>query len=304
MRIVFFGGGAFGIPALKLLAERHDVALAVCPPSRPAGRKMRLAPCPVAVAAQALSLPILEAGECPVSAVREKRPDALAVCDYGLRLSDDVLGIAPALNIHPSLLPRWRGAAPVARAIWAGDKRTGVTIMQIDSGIDTGAILLQEEIGIPPDADCGDMNEVLSEAGARLLLQALAEKPSLRPQAPEKATYARKICAAERALDFSKPAQEIALQVRALSPTPSAHAFWHGMRIKILRARAIDAEFSSAPGTPMLDGYAIRIACGEGALIPLRLQKEGSKEMDTEEFVRGLRVPPPGTLFQSAPPKR
>lgn len=302
MRVVFFGTGAFGVAALRMLAATHEVRQVFCPPPRRAGRKLR--PTFVAAAASALSLPLCESETVEETAriIKEHRPDVVVVCDYGKLLPPEVLCAAPrgALNIHPSLLPRWRGAAPIRSTLLAGDKKTGVTIMQMDSGLDTGAVLLQEEMPVPPDADCGALSELLSAAGAKLLLRALQENPQPQPQEKTGACYAAKIHPADCVLNFNNPAETLARQVRALSPAPGARAFWEsGEMLKIYAARAVAAD--AAPGKVLsANANGVVVACGKGALALLRLQRAGRGILDAADFVRGFHGAPP-SAFQLPP---
>ena len=301
MRVVFFGGGAFGVPALRMLAQAHEVRMVLCPPPRPAGRKLRPASAPAAAAARALSLPLCES-ESAEKTARECRPDVVVACDYGKILSPEVLRLAPrgAINIHPSLLPRWRGAAPIQRTLMAGDKTSGVSIMQMDSGLDTGAILLQETLPVADGINCGELSGVLAEAGASLLLRALRENPPPRPQEKTGACYAAKIRPAECALNFADSAESLERKVRALSPTPGARAFWDGGKmLKVYAARAVNA--SGAPGEVLsADADGVVVACGTGALSLLRLQQAGRRILDAADFARGFRGATP-PAFQPPP---
>ncbi|MGI9298308.1 MAG: methionyl-tRNA formyltransferase, partial [Gammaproteobacteria bacterium] len=216
----------------------------------------------------------------------------------GKLLSLEVLLSAPGggVKVRPSLLPRWRAAAPIPRTILAGDEKTGVTIMQMDSGLDTGAILLREETPVPADADCGELGDILSEMGAKLLLRALRENPPPRPQENTGARYAAKIRPAERILDFNESAETLARRVRAFSPSPGARAFWKdGEMIKITAARAVDAPGASgAPGEILsADADGIVVACGGRALSLLRLQRAGRGIVAAADFARGFRGAPP-----------
>ena len=289
MRLVFFGGGGFGIPALQLLAQTHDIRQVFCPPPRPAGRKMRATNCALSVAAAQMALPISE-GKITAAEVRAHSPQAMIVCDYGHLLSPEILQCAPlgALNIHPSLLPQWRGAAPIVRAILSGDAHTGVSVMQMDAGLDTGDILLQESLAIVPPINGGELSAVLSDMGARLLLRALQNKPLPRAQDSGRATYATKIVAAERDVDFCDEAATLVRQVRAFAPMPGVRAMWGGHMIKIIAAHEV--AVGGAPGAVLAAGdEGIVVGCGKNALALTRLQQAGKKMMAVGEFVRGLR---------------
>ena len=293
MRVVFFGSGDFGVPALHCLAAEHEVVRVCCPPPHPAKRHLHSLSCAAAAAAKQSALPLSES-ESLEEIAAECRPDVVIVCDYGKLLSPQVLAIAPrgALNIHPSLLPRWRGAAPVQRTILAGDKTTGITIMQMDAGLDTGAILLQKQISVAPDICCGDLRRLLAADGAALLLQALRDNPPPQPQKESDVRYAAKIRPADYVLNFNHSAEMLARQIRALSPLPGARILHGDEIIKVYAAR--ETSGGGAPGRLLsADKNGIVVACGAGALTLLRVQKPGRRIMDAAEFVRGWRDIPP-----------
>ena len=288
MRIVFFGGGGFGIAALHMLAETHDIQHVFSPPPRPAGRKMRITSCPLAAAAQGMALPLTE-NHSTADEIRKHEPDAVVVCDYGVILPPDMLTVAArgALNIHPSLLPKWRGPAPIARAIMAGDSKIGVSIMQMDAGLDTGAVLAQQQTPVLPDADYGIIHATLAEAGAELLLSVLRDNPPPVPQDSALATYAHKILKDERVLNFSQPAEILERQIRALSP-PGARAWWGDSPLIISAAQTTNDK--GAPGEVLsADEHGIVVGCGKNALRLLRLQKPGGQAMDAAALLRGRR---------------
>jgi methionyl-tRNA formyltransferase len=233
--------------------------------------------------------------------LRDAAPDVLVVAAYGLILPQEVLeipaGLRPgwsprltAINIHASLLPRWRGAAPIARAIEAGDESTGITIMQMDAGLDTGPMLLAEAVSIPPDATSGALTDTLAGLGARLIVEALSRVDELvaTPQ-PDGATYAPKIGKAEAWLDWSQPNRILACRVRAFDPFPGASTLLQGAPIKVWRAVAVAAHSASAPGT-VTDASAdgVTIACGDGALRVTELQRPGGKRLSAREFLAGF----------------
>ncbi len=299
LRLVFMGTPDFAVPALDALAEAgHDIACVYTQPPRAAGRGQKPRPSPVQRAAEARGL--------AVRSPRGLRKDAAARADfaaleanaavvvaYGLILPADVLA-APRLgcvNIHASLLPRWRGAAPIQHAILAGDAESGVTIMQMDEGLDTGPMLLSEAVPIGPDTTASDLHDVLAALGARLIgpaLDGLADG-SLAPesQPEEGATYAAKLTRADGALDWSQPADALDRQVRALTPWPGTWTQLGGAPLKVLAAEP--AGGAGAPGT-VLDG-ALTIACGTGALRLLQVQRGGKKPMAADAFLRGQPVP-------------
>jgi methionyl-tRNA formyltransferase len=303
MRIVFMGTPDFSVPVLDALVDAgHEIACVYCQPPRPAGRGKKDRPSPVQVRAKALGLPVRH----PVSL---KSPEAQAdfaaldadvgvVVAYGLILPQAVLD-APrhaCLNIHASLLPRWRGAAPIQRAIMAGDAETGVCIMQMEAGLDTGPVLLRHALPIGAEETAGELHDRLSALGASAIVEALHDLPSLtpEPQPEEGVTYAHKIDKAEAAIDWSGDAEEIGRTIRGLSPFPGAWTMAGGKRVKLLRVRAVDG--SGAPGT-VLDGA--KIACGAGAVELIEVQPEGKSPMSAEEWLRGARLSP-GTRLGDA----
>ncbi len=294
MKIVFMGTPDFSVPILDALAARHDIAAVYTQPPRPAGRGKELRPTPVHARATQLGLPVRH----PVglrspdeqAAFAALGADIAVVVAYGLILPQPILD-APrhgCLNIHASLLPRWRGAAPIHRAIMAGDTETGICIMQMEAGLDTGPVLLREATAIGTEETTADLHDRLSEMGAHLILDALATLPSLTPtpQPSEGVTYATKIDKAEARIDWTRPATDIDRQIRALSPFPGAWCMADGERLKLLRSRL--APGSGAPGT-VLNG--LTIACGSGAVQITLAQREGKKPQDPTEFLRGFTLP-------------
>ena len=231
--------------------------------------------------------------------VRALRPDALVVAAYGLLLPPALLDAAPygALNIHASLLPRWRGAAPIQRALLAGDRESGISIMQMDAGLDTGPVLAQSSLTIAADEDAGSLHDRLAELGARMIVHTLAElkagRVRARPQPASGVTYAGKIAKPETRLDWSKPASELERVVRAFRPAPGAFALLDEAPIKIWRAHVVDAN--GAAGT-VLHGEGIVVACGEYALSLSEVQRAGARRMSAAEFLRG-RPLSPGARF-------
>jgi methionyl-tRNA formyltransferase len=289
------GSPDFAVPALFALhSAGHDIAAVYCQPPRPAGRCYDPRPCAVHVAAEHLRLPV----RTPVrlrsdpAAQREFTTldlDAAVVAAYGLILPPAMLS-APrrgCLNIHASLLPRWRGAAPIHAAVLAGDAETGVTVMQMDAGLDTGPILLAGTVPIPPRATTGTLHDVLADLGARLILRALAENPAPHPQAEQGATYAPKLTKEDGRLNWTEPAEALDRHVRAMDPWPGAFTTWQGILLKVLSA-------APAPGAgragEVLNG-SLRVACGEGALELQRVQLAGGRAMNAAEFLRGHSIP-------------
>lgn len=295
MRIIFMGTPDFSVPVLDALVEAgHELACVYSQPPRPAGRGKRDRPSPVQARAEALGLevrhPLSLKGAEAQAEFAALEADVAVVVAYGLILPQAVLD-APArgcLNIHASLLPRWRGAAPIQRAIMAGDDRTGVCIMQMEAGLDTGPVLLRREIPIGAEETAGELHDRLSSLGAESIVEALARLDALVPEAqPEDGvTYAAKIDKAEAALDWSQPAEAVSRQIRALSPFPGAWTEVAGQRVKLLGARVEEGE--GRPGE-VLD-EALLVACGTGALRITRAQRAGKGQQAAEEFLRGFPV--------------
>ncbi|SMX40525.1 methionyl-tRNA formyltransferase [Maliponia aquimaris] len=296
MRIVFMGTPDFSVPVLDaLVAAGHDIACVYCQPPRPAGRGKKDRPTPVHMRAEALGLPVrhpvsLKTPEAQAEFAALK-PDVAVVVAYGLILPQAILD-APrhgCLNIHASLLPRWRGAAPIHRAIMAGDAQTGVCIMQMEAGLDTGPVLLREAIPIGDTETTGDLHDRLSALGARLIVEALARLDTLipHPQPDEGVTYSAKIDKGEAAVDWSRPAEEVSRLIRGLSPFPGAWTTAQGERIKLLGAEPATGQ--GAPGTTLDD--ALTVACGSGALRVTRAQRAGRGAQDAATFLMGFPLP-------------
>ncbi|WP_322894682.1 MULTISPECIES: methionyl-tRNA formyltransferase [unclassified Yoonia] len=292
MRIIFMGTPEFSVPVLEaLVAAGHDIAAVYTQPPRPAGRGKKDRPQAVHARAEALGLPVRH----PVSLRNAEaqaefaalEADIAVVVAYGLILPQPVLD-APrlgCLNIHASLLPRWRGAAPIHRAIMAGDTETGVCIMQMEAGLDTGPVLLREAIDIAPVETTGDLHDRLSALGARLVVDALTLLPALTaaPQPEEGVTYASKVDKSEARVDWHQPATMVARQINGLSPFPGAWCDVAGERVKLLGA--VVAHGTAAPGT-VLSGFTI--ACADGAVTVTKAQREGKRAMPAAEVLRGL----------------
>jgi len=296
MRIIFMGTPDFAVPTLDAVhAAGHEIAAVYTQPPRPAGRGKAATLSPVQRRADALGLPV----RSPVSlkdadeqaALAALEPDALVVAAYGLILPQAVLDapVWDALNVHASLLPRWRGAAPVQRAILAGDVDTGVTIMAMEAGLDTGDMLAVERLAMG-ERTAGDLTRALAEIGARLMVAVLADPGAFDPQPqPEHGiTYAAKIAKAEARLDFSRSADEVVRQVRAFAPAPGAWFEQAGERVRVLAA-TVAAQGSAAPGT-VVDGD-LSIACGTGAIRPTLVQRAGRAAMAPAELLRGFPIP-------------
>lgn len=291
MRIVFMGTPVFAVAALEaLVAAGHEIAAVYTQPPRPAGRGQQPRPSPVQARAEALGLPVRH----PVSlrnaeaqaAFAALGADVAVVVAYGLILPQAVLD-APrmgCLNIHASLLPRWRGAAPIHRAVMAGDAETGVCIMRMEAGLDTGPVILRAAIPIQPEDTTGDLHDRLADLGGRLVVDALARLPDLVPeaQAAEGVTYAAKIDKAEARIDWTRPAAEVLRQIHGLSPLPGAWCMAGGERVKLLRGRSVPGQ--GVPGTVLRDFV---IACGSGAVEVTELQREGKRAMPVGQALLG-----------------
>ncbi|AUQ71956.1 methionyl-tRNA formyltransferase Fmt [Phaeobacter inhibens] len=295
MRIVFMGTPDFSVPVLDALVEAgHDIAAVYCQPPRPAGRGKKDRPTPVHARAEALGFEVRH----PVSLKDAQQQaefaalnaDVAVVVAYGLILPQAVLD-APrqgCLNIHASLLPRWRGAAPIHRAIMAGDAQTGVCIMQMEAGLDTGPVLMREATDIGAEETTAQLHDRLSEMGAELIVQALTQLTNLTPvvQPDDGVTYAHKIDKAEARVDWTRPAVEVDQQIRGLSPFPGAWCEIDGQRVKLLASRVVDG--AGAAGRVLDD--SLRIACGEGAVELLKLQRAGKGAQEREIFLRGFPI--------------
>ncbi len=298
MKIIFAGTPEFARVALTALhAAGHTVEAVLTQPDRPAGRGMKLKSSPVKQEALRLGLPVLQ----PISLKTQEIQDVLralnaelmVVAAYGLILPQVVLDMPRhgCLNIHASLLPRWRGAAPIQRAILAGDTETGITIMQMDAGLDTGAMLRCDAIPIAVDDTSASLHDKLAVLGGQAIITALDQlgRGSLKsiPQSDEGACYAAKISKAEAMLDFSRPATELARAVRAYNPAPGAATMLHGLPLKIWSAH-IAADQSGVPGTVVaVDAQSIVVACGMGALGITEVQPAGGKRQSASQFLAG-----------------
>jgi methionyl-tRNA formyltransferase len=303
--LMFMGTPEFAATVLAgLIDAGHCIRAVYTQPPRPSGRGHRLQPSPVQALAERHGLQV----HCPTSLrsagaqaeFAALGADAAVVAAYGLILPTAVLQ-APrlgCLNVHASLLPRWRGAAPIQRAILAGDRETGGTIMQMDEGLDTGPMLLREAVAIGPSTTAGELTEQLADLGTGLLLAALdgVARGALaaRPQPKEGVTYAAKLRREEAWLDWRKPAAVLERQIRAFSPWPGAYFEGRGERIRVLQAEEVRADAAAAPGT-IIDEH-LTIACGEGGLRPLTLQRAGRGALDAAAFLRGFALPP-GTVL-------
>lgn len=303
LRIVFMGTPEFSVPALsEIVGAGHEVAAVYTQPPRPAGRGMSERRSPVHVFAEAAGVPVLTPQSLKTAetqtAFAAHAADVAIVIAYGLLLPKAILDVPRhgCLNLHGSALPRWRGAAPIQRAVMAGDSETAAMVMRMDEGLDTGPVCLAESVAIGPEMTAGELHDRMALVGAGLIVKALAalERGSVdcRPQPEAGVTYARKIGNEEARIDFSRPAREVHNLIRGLSPAPGA---WfqvtgaNGMpeRIKVLRATL--AEGADAPGTVLDD--MLTIACGDGAVQVLQVQRAGKRPMTAAELLRGFALP-------------
>ncbi|HEX6395781.1 MAG TPA: methionyl-tRNA formyltransferase [Steroidobacteraceae bacterium] len=310
LRIAFAGTPQFALPALRaLLASRHQVVGVLTQPDRPAGRGRELRAPPIKLLAREHGLPLaqpatLKTGEGR-AALHGWAPDLLVVVAYGLILPSAVLLLPRmgCLNIHGSVLPRWRGAAPIQRALLAGDVETGVTIMQLDEGLDTGPVLLERRHPIGLRDTAGDLHDALSELGAAALLEAIdglgAGELLPRAQSAEGVTYAAKIDKAEARIDWSASAVQIDRRIRAFNPWPVAETRLTGEALRLLRSGVVDAHTRDAsPGTVLgLADDGLRVACGEGVLAVNELQRAGKRPVSARDFANAVRVA--GLRFES-----
>ncbi|MGE5665453.1 MAG: methionyl-tRNA formyltransferase [Betaproteobacteria bacterium] len=313
MRIVYAGTPAFAVPALAaLIAAGHEIALVLSQPDRPAGRGLKLTPSPVKALAAAHGLAIdtpetlsLRKGGEAAARAHERLaalvPDLLVVAAYGLILPQAVLdipgGIGPgvrAINLHASLLPRWRGAAPSARAIEAGDTETGVDLMEMEAGLDTGPVLAEVRTAIGAADTAGTLTERLAQLGAELLVRALDAPESLvrQPQPEEGMCYAHKIDKAEARVDWTRPAVELERRLRAFDPMPAAHTLLRGEVLKLWQG-TVEPATTGEPGTVLaVDGTGVLVATGRGGLRLTRLQRAGGKRLAAREFLAGCPIEP------------
>jgi methionyl-tRNA formyltransferase len=301
LRVAFAGTPEFALPALEALLRCHQVVGVLTQPDRPSGRGRRLHASPVKTLAEAHHLPLLQPAtlreQAPQTALAAWRPEVLVVVAYGLILPPAVLDLPRhgCLNIHASLLPRWRGAAPVQRAILAGDEVTGVSIMQMDAGLDTGPILLTREVGIGADDTGGSLAATLAGVGAEALLEALegirAGTLARQPQPRDGATYAAKIEKSEARIDWGRDAASIARQVRAFDPWPIAETTLDGERLRIHSAANMPVKDgkSCQSGTiiSVRDGIML-VSCGQGLLGIRKVQKPGGRVLTMSEFAHNL----------------
>ncbi|MEH2489592.1 methionyl-tRNA formyltransferase [Bradyrhizobium sp. AZCC 2230] len=304
LRLIFMGTPDFSVPTLlELVAHGHEIVAVYTRAPKPGGRRgLQLQPTPVEEAARKLGVPVLTPKTLKTEAALDEfsafEADAAVVVAYGMILPQSILD-APKLgcyNLHASLLPRWRGAAPINRAIMAGDAESGVMVMKMDVGLDTGDVAMAERLAITDNMTAVDLHDRLSRLGADLMVRAVAALDrgglQLKKQSEEGVTYAAKIDKAEARIDWSKPAHAVLRHIHGLSPFPGAWAELENARVKVLRCEL--AKGSGAPGE-VLDGQ-LTIACGEGAIRILELQREGKARMQATDFLRGVKVEPPMRL--------
>ena len=294
MRVIFMGTPDFSVPVLQALATEHEIVAVYCQPPRPAGRGKKERPTAVHQTANRLGLPVRHPLNFKDAETRAEfsalKADVAVVVAYGLILPQAVLD-APAkgcLNIHASLLPRWRGAAPIHRAIMAGDARTGVCVMQMEAGLDTGPVLMRRETDITPEDTTGSLHDRLSDMGAALIVESLGKLDQLvpEPQSEQGTTYAKKIDKAEAQVDWARPNTEVDRHIRGLSPFPGAWSMVDGQRIKLLMSRKADGQGSAG----MVLDDQLTVACGSGAVQLLRLQRAGKGAMTPADFLRGFPI--------------
>ncbi len=310
MRLIFAGTPRFAADALRaLIAEGHEVVLVLTQPDRPAGRGMQIATSDVKRVALDAGIPVEQPrslrSEEAVETLRRVDAEVMVVAAYGLILPPAVLGLFPrgCINIHASLLPRWRGAAPIQRTILAGDARSGVCIMQMEAGLDTGPILRSESLALTSDETAGTLHDRLTVLGSRLVLDVLRDMAlgpvQATPQDQAAATYAAKIGRGEAVLDFARPAVLIDRHVRAFNPTPGAWAMYGGETIKIWCAQPLEFETMAVPGTVVaMSREGLDVACGGGTLLRLtELQRSGGRRLPAEAFLQGFPLRP-GDRFQ------
>ena len=286
------GTPEFAVPALKALLQSHEVVAAYSQPPRPAGRGQMLRKSPIQTLAEEAKIPVFT----PTKLIPDQKPpaaDIAVVAAYGLLLPEWFLQSFKygCINIHPSALPRWRGAAPIQRTVLAGDKETAICIMQMEKGLDTGPVLKREILPVPPRITSGELHNLLSEKSAPLLLDVLKNIDSLKPQtqSTEGVTYAKKVEKSEALIDWRKSAAEIDCLVRGLNPFPGAYFEYDYQRIKILAGEPRQAAAPSPAG--IVKNNALYVACGEGVYVPYTLQREGKKPAPVEEFLRGFPIP-------------
>lgn len=308
MKVVFCGTPDAAVPSLEaLMHSEHDVVAVFTQPDRPAGRGRHLTASPVKELANAHSLPVMQPEKFNAEAQTQLAtlaPDVIVVVAYGLLIPKSVLGIPKhgCVNVHFSLLPRWRGAAPIQYALLSGDEVTGVTVMQLDEGLDTGPVLSQEQYPVDPDENGQMLHDRLAKAGAGLLIKTLGsmEQNALQPRAQnsEQATHAPKIKKSQGLIDWKQPAAMVSNQVRAFNPWPVAFTYFAGKRLRIWEAELVNDAADVAPGMVMeVDKQGINVATGDKVLRILSLQAPGGRVLSAQEFLNAHEVLPGETVF-------
>lgn len=303
IRVLFMGTPDFAVPSLRALREQANAGLAVAGvvtrPDKPVGRGRQMVFSPIKQFAMEHEIPVYQPGPLrrpeALALLREIVPDLIVVAAFGQLLPQDVLSLPPhgCLNVHASLLPRWRGASPINAAILAGDAETGVSIMLMDAGLDTGSVLSQRATTIGPDETAGSLSDRLAEIGAELLVETvprwLADVLAPQPQDESQATMTRLLRKSDGRMDWQRPAGELARQVRAYTPWPGAFTTWEGRTLKIQQAQALMSAPDLAPGTCFVpaDDAALAVACGQGALALEVIQLEGKRALPSAEVLRG-----------------
>lgn len=297
MKLVFLGTPAFAVPTLERLAEAgHDVIAVFTQPDRPKGRGQKEAMPPVKEAALRLGLPVFQPERVRVPEVVEQlramAPDAMVVVGYGQIIPQAILDIPPRgiFNVHASLLPKYRGAAPIQWAIANGETKTGVTVMKIDAGLDTGDMLAKWETEIGPEETSVELGPRLAEAGADLMVETLAKLDAIRPEPQDasQATWAPVIRKEDGRIDWTRGAREIVNRMRGFTPWPGCYGFLRGQRLHVWKARAVERSLS--PGELLREGRKLFAGCGQGSLELLEVQLEGRKRMDVAAFLNGLTL--------------
>lgn len=303
MRLVFMGTAQFAVPSLhNLILSGHDIPLVVTQPDRPAGRGKKLTPPPVKLLADEYGLDVIQPDSIRnpdfEQAIKDVTPEVIVVVAYGKILPENILGLPPlgCINVHGSLLPAYRGAAPVQRALMAGEKTVGVTTMYMDKSMDTGDIILQKTVELEGDEDYGHTILMLANVGADLLLETLEQiEWGINPRIPQDhalATYAPPLTAVDELIKWEKRSQNIRDQIRGLSPEPGAYTWWNGEKLKIFKTELIEDGADGQPGEVIriIPHRGFVVATGQGGLLVLEVQKAGKKRISVPEFLKGSRL--------------
>ena len=300
MKLVFLGTPDFAVPSLeRIIASKHEILAVVTQPDKPVGRKNVLTPSPVKVCALKHDLKVLQYNKIRTEGVGDLKnlaPDIMVTCAFGQILSQEIIDIAPRgiINVHASLLPKYRGAAPIQYSVINGDTETGVTIMQTEAGIDTGDILSVEKTPIYPDETAGELFERLSELGAKLIVETLdkIEAGKITPvtQDETKATHVKMLTRETGKIDWTKSAKDIKNLVRGTNPWPAAHTFLNGKTLKIFVVDALDGDFDGQIGEVLRADKKLVVKCGKGAVEILEIQSEGGKRMSATAFDAGRKI--------------